>query len=132
MQAFREMPFVTGLEGFLDINCVTTYVYAVWNLFTSGSCAKKKGLKLAGKIAYFVNFFLFSNEKKLLFLQLFLRHRWGSMKLCTQRQKWCMKVYIIFAQPISNITNGCSNLRMNDPTNATFTNSQNFISLDSL
>ena len=54
------------------------------------------------------------------------------MKLCTQRQKWCMKVYIIFAQPISNITKGCSNLRMNDPTNATFTNSQNFISLDSL
>ena len=29
MQAFREIPFVAGLEGFLDINCVTTYVYAV-------------------------------------------------------------------------------------------------------
>ena len=71
MQAFREMPFVTGLEGFLDINCVTTYVYAVWNVFTSGSCAKKKGLKLAGKIAYFVNFFLFSAEKGYFFYNFF-------------------------------------------------------------
>ena len=71
MQAFREMPFVTGLEGFLDINCVTTYVYTVGNVFTSGSCAKKKGLKLAGKIAYFVNFFLFSAKVKVTFFTTF-------------------------------------------------------------